>query len=62
MRFPLEEGVLQPVLVVERALAAEPPYEESFLRSANFFRCDRQIANAHANRVVNRVGDRRRNG
>lgn len=32
MRFPLEEGVLQPVLVVDRALAAEPPYEESFLR------------------------------
>jgi uncharacterized repeat protein (TIGR03943 family) len=32
MRFPLEEGVLQPVLFVERALAAEPPYEESFLR------------------------------
>lgn len=32
MRFPLEEGVLQPVLAVERALAAEPPYEESFLR------------------------------
>jgi uncharacterized repeat protein (TIGR03943 family) len=33
MRFPLEEGVLHPVLVVERALAAEPPYEESFLRN-----------------------------
>ncbi len=33
MRFPLEEGVLQPVLEVERALAAEPPYEESFLRN-----------------------------
>jgi uncharacterized repeat protein (TIGR03943 family) len=32
MRFPLEEGVLQPVLEVERALSAEPPYEESFLR------------------------------
>ena len=32
MRFPLEEGVLQPVLSVERALAAEPPFEESFLR------------------------------
>ena len=32
MRFPLEEGVLQPVLMVERAMAAEPPYEESFLR------------------------------
>jgi uncharacterized repeat protein (TIGR03943 family) len=32
MRFPLEEGVLQPLLLVERVLAAEPPYEESFLR------------------------------
>ena len=32
MRFPLEEGVLQPILVVERTLAAEPPFEESFLR------------------------------
>lgn len=32
MRFPLEEGVLQPVLIVDRALAANPPYEESFLR------------------------------
>jgi uncharacterized repeat protein (TIGR03943 family) len=32
MRFPLEEGVIQPVLVAERALAAEPPFEESFLR------------------------------
>lgn len=33
MRFPLEEGVIQPVLVVDRALAAEPPYEESFMRN-----------------------------
>jgi uncharacterized repeat protein (TIGR03943 family) len=33
MRFPLEEGVIQPVLTVERALAAEPPYEESFMRN-----------------------------
>ena len=33
MRFPLEEGILQPVLEVERALAAEPPFEESFLRN-----------------------------
>jgi uncharacterized repeat protein (TIGR03943 family) len=33
MRFPLEEGVLQPVLHVERALAAEPPFEESFMRN-----------------------------
>ncbi len=32
MRFPLEEGQLQPVLMVERVLAAEPPYEESFMR------------------------------
>jgi uncharacterized repeat protein (TIGR03943 family) len=32
MRFPLEGGVLQPVLETERAIAAEPPYEESFLR------------------------------
>ncbi len=33
MTFPLEEGVIQPVLMVERALAAEPPVEESFLRN-----------------------------
>jgi uncharacterized repeat protein (TIGR03943 family) len=33
MRFPLEDGVLQPLLVVEKALAAEPPFEESFLRN-----------------------------
>jgi hypothetical protein len=32
MRFPSEEGVIQPVLTVERVLAAEPPYEESFIR------------------------------
>jgi uncharacterized repeat protein (TIGR03943 family) len=32
MRFPKENGVLQPVLEAERAIAAEPPYEESFLR------------------------------
>ncbi len=32
MRFPLEEGVIQPVLVVDRTLAAEPPFEESFMR------------------------------
>jgi uncharacterized repeat protein (TIGR03943 family) len=32
MRFPLEEGVLQPVLIVDRVIAANPPYEESFLR------------------------------
>ena len=33
MRFPLEEGVIQPVLHAERALAAEPPFEESFMRN-----------------------------
>lgn len=33
MRFPLEEGILQPVLEVERSMAAEPPFEESFLRN-----------------------------
>lgn len=33
MRFPLEEGIIQPVLHVERAIAAEPPYEESFMRN-----------------------------
>jgi uncharacterized repeat protein (TIGR03943 family) len=33
MRFPLEEGVIQPVLFVERTLAAEPPFEESFMRN-----------------------------
>jgi len=32
MHFPLEDGVLQPLLKADRALAAEPPYEESFLR------------------------------
>ena len=33
MRFPLEEGVIQPVLHVDRVMAAEPPYEESFMRN-----------------------------
>ena len=33
MRFPLEEGVIQPVLTVDRAMASEPPYEESFMRN-----------------------------
>jgi uncharacterized repeat protein (TIGR03943 family) len=33
MRFPLENGLMQPVLEVERALAAEPPFEESFMRN-----------------------------
>jgi uncharacterized repeat protein (TIGR03943 family) len=32
IRFPLEDGELHPVLTVDRVLAAEPPYEESFLR------------------------------
>lgn len=32
MSFPLEEGVIQPVLQVERVVAAEPPIEESFMR------------------------------
>ena len=36
MRFPLEEGAVQPVLTVERVLAAEPPYEESFMRKQGF--------------------------
>lgn len=36
MTFPLEEGVLQPVLKVERSIAAEPPYEESFTRNPGF--------------------------
>lgn len=33
LRFPLENGVIQPVLEVDRSVAAEPPYEESFLRN-----------------------------
>jgi len=32
MRFPMEGGVLQPVLVADRAVTSEPPFEESFLR------------------------------
>lgn len=32
MHFPLEEGVIQAVLKVDNAVAAEPPYEESFMR------------------------------
>ena len=32
MRFPQEDGVFQPLLEAERAVAAEPPFEESFLR------------------------------
>jgi len=33
MTFPLENGVIQPILKTERALAADPPVEESFLRN-----------------------------
>lgn len=33
LNFPLEEGLLQPVLTVERTVEAEPPFEESFLRN-----------------------------
>lgn len=33
MTFPLENGVIQPVLRAERAVAAEPPVEETFLRN-----------------------------
>lgn len=33
MRFPLEDGIIQAVLEVERTAAAEPPYEESFMRN-----------------------------
>lgn len=33
MRYLVEEGMLQPVLFVDRTLAAEPPFEESFLRN-----------------------------
>jgi len=33
MTYPLEEGVLQALLIVDRALAAEAPAEESFLRN-----------------------------
>jgi uncharacterized repeat protein (TIGR03943 family) len=32
MRFPLEAGELQPVLMVEDVAIAAPPYEESFMR------------------------------
>jgi uncharacterized repeat protein (TIGR03943 family) len=33
MRFPLENGVIQPVLMAMRAVAAEPPAEENFMRN-----------------------------
>lgn len=36
MRFPLEEGAHQPVLFVERAIAAETPYEENFMNQKGF--------------------------
>lgn len=36
MRYLMEEGEIQPVLMVERALATEPPYEESFMRQRGF--------------------------
>lgn len=32
LTFPLENGILQPVLVVDRSETTEPPFEESFLR------------------------------
>jgi uncharacterized repeat protein (TIGR03943 family) len=32
MRFPLEEGTLQAVIMVDHVIAANPPVEESFLR------------------------------
>lgn len=32
MTFPLENGVIQPVLRATRAMAADPPVEETFLR------------------------------
>jgi uncharacterized repeat protein (TIGR03943 family) len=32
MQFKQEDGIMQAILVVERTLAANPPYEESFLR------------------------------
>jgi uncharacterized repeat protein (TIGR03943 family) len=32
MRFPMEDGVLHPILEVDQVIAANPPEEESFLR------------------------------
>lgn len=32
LRFPLEEGILQPVLLVDQALASKPVGEENFVR------------------------------
>ena len=36
MRFPVEEGGVQPVLEVEQVIASEPPYEENFMRGKKF--------------------------
>ena len=33
MNFPMEDGLLQPILSVERTVESEPPFEESFLRN-----------------------------
>jgi uncharacterized repeat protein (TIGR03943 family) len=33
MNFPMEDGLLQPMLSVDRTIEAEPPFEESFLRN-----------------------------
>lgn len=33
MTFPMEDGRIQPVLVADHVLAAEPPFEETFLRN-----------------------------
>jgi uncharacterized repeat protein (TIGR03943 family) len=33
MNFPMEEGLLQPILTIDRTVEAEPPFEESFLRN-----------------------------
>lgn len=36
MRYLVEDGEIHPVLVVERALASEAPYEENFMRQRGF--------------------------
>jgi hypothetical protein len=33
MSFPMEEGLLQPILTVDHTVETEPPFEESFLRN-----------------------------
>jgi uncharacterized repeat protein (TIGR03943 family) len=33
INFPMEDGLLQPILSVERTVESEPPFEESFLRN-----------------------------